>query len=230
MYILGTGLVVYQYDLLSAWNLNTANYTSKSADVSGFGTITADLAFSSDGTKMYVFMSSGNDTVYQYDLLTPWDVSTAGGSPALNSYDMSAVISNGVGGTFSTDGTKMYVTDLTTQTVYQFDLSTAWDVTTAGGSPVAYSKDVSSEDTSPEIVRFRPDGSDMYVLGKNTNNIYQYSLTTPWDISTASYINKSANVSEKEIFYQTFDFKQDGRSFFIVGTIYDTVFEYIIRR
>jgi len=53
-------------------------------------------------------------------------------------------------------------------------LSTAWDVSTA--SYDSKSKDVSSEESSPFDVAFKPDGSKMYIVGYNNDTVYQYSM------------------------------------------------------
>ncbi|GAJ19106.1 unnamed protein product, partial [marine sediment metagenome] len=34
----------------------------------------------------------------------------------------------------------------------------------------------------------------MYVVGRINNTVFQYSLSTPWDVSTASYAWKSKDV------------------------------------
>ncbi|GAI59670.1 unnamed protein product, partial [marine sediment metagenome] len=74
---------------------------------------------------------------------------------------------------FKPDGTKMYITGEVTDTVYQYSLSTPWDVSTASYDKY---KDVSSQDTSPMGVCFKPDGIKMYIMGNKNDTVYQYSL------------------------------------------------------
>jgi len=59
-----------------ASGINTATYASLSKSVSAQEATPYGLAFSPDGTKMYI-VGQTNDTVYQYTLSTPWNVSTA---------------------------------------------------------------------------------------------------------------------------------------------------------
>ena len=60
----------------SSFNLSGASYDNKSFDVSGEETNPGSLFFKSDGTKMYVTGTAGDD-VNEYALSTAWDVSTA---------------------------------------------------------------------------------------------------------------------------------------------------------
>lgn len=94
---------------------------------------------------------------------------------------------------FNADGTKMYVLGFITDTVYEYDLSTAGDVSTAVYNSVSLY--VGSRDGQPMKIHFVPDGSIMYYLGQNNKTIYQYTLSTPWSLSTASYSGYSRNVS-----------------------------------
>ena len=112
-------------------------------------TATPGLAFKPDGTKMYVIGSTG-DTAYQYSLSTAFDLSTA-------SYDS---VSLGVGSqdtspmaiVFNGDGTKMYVLGSANASVYQYSLSTGFDLSTASYDSVSFS--VSSQDTAPYGIAF----------------------------------------------------------------------------
>ena len=121
MYIVGTNnKTVYQYTLSTAWDVSTASYASKSVNVSAQDSGPTSVAFSSDGTKMYVAGTS-NDMVYQYTLSTAWDVSTA--SYASNSVSFSAEETQPSSLAFNYDGTKMYVLGSANDAVYQYELN-----------------------------------------------------------------------------------------------------------
>lgn len=51
----------------AGWNLSSASYDSVSLFVFAQDSAAQDVAFSSDGTKMYVVCSS-TETIYQYSL------------------------------------------------------------------------------------------------------------------------------------------------------------------
>jgi hypothetical protein len=86
---------------------------------------------------------------------------------------------------FDSAGLRMYVTIDSVYSVFQYSLSTAWDVSTATYD--SKSKSVASEDSTPKHCRFNPSGTKMFVLGMSNSNICQYTLSTAWDISTAVY-------------------------------------------
>ena len=66
------------------------------------------LAFSPDGTKMFV-ISSNFDSVIKYDLTTAFDV-TSGDITTATSFSVKDQDERPNGLTFSPDGTKMFVT------------------------------------------------------------------------------------------------------------------------
>jgi len=59
--------------------------------------------------------------------------------------------------------------------IYEYDLSTAWDVTTAS---FLQSKLIITQDTSPNGIFFRQDGLKMYMAGDTNNRVYEYDLTS----------------------------------------------------
>jgi hypothetical protein len=120
----------------------------------------------------------------------------------------------------------MYVVGSSNDTVYQYTLSTAWDVSTA--TYVEKSKFVGDEDDYPFDVAFNPDGTKMYIMGYMECKVFQYTLSTPWDVSTATYANKSGDVRNEEITPYDVAFSSDGAKMYIVGDVHDTVFQYIL--
>ena len=62
----------------------------------------------------------------------------------------------------------------------EFSLSTAWDIRTTG-SAIQYSF---GEDFNPKSILFKPDGTKLYIVGSNTDCIYEKTLTSPWDLTT----------------------------------------------
>ncbi len=125
---------------------------------------------------------------------------------------------------FKTDGTKMYVVGETNDTVYQYSLSTAWDLSTASYDSVSFS--VAAQDTIPHDVVFKADGTKMYVVGVGADAVYQYSLSTAWDLSTASYDSVSFSVAAQENNPTDLFFKTDGTKMYVVGTTGDMVLQY----
>jgi len=124
---------------------------------------------------------------------------------------------------FKPDGTKMYIVGNSNDNVYEYDLSTAWDISTA-----SYSQNfaVGSQDGEPRGVCFKPDGSKMYVIGAANDNVYEYDLSTAWDISTASYSQNFAVGSQDGESRGVF-LKPDGSKMYVIGSQNDKVYEYV---
>ena len=157
-----------------------------------------------------------------YCFATAWDVSTASYDSKYKDVSSEDNIPYGVA--FKPDGSKMYIMGYTNKTVYQYSLSTAWDVSTATYD--SKYKSVSSEDSIPHGVAFKSDGSKMYIMGYGNDTVYQYSLSTVWDVSTATYDSKYKSVSSEESYPIDVAFKPDGSKMYIVGTSSDTVYQY----
>lgn len=211
---------------LLGWSLSNAVYDSKLGDASTETTLPSDVVFKTDGTKMYVLDSAAPETVYQYTLSTPFDVSTL-------SYDSLSVSvlseDNGPRGiAFKQDGTKMYMVGSTNTAVFQYTLSTPWNAGTASYDSV--SLNVGAETAWPHDVVFKPDGLKMYIIGTTPNDaIYQYTLSTAWDVSTASYDTVSFDVASEETSPTGMAFRTDGTRMFIVGEASpDTAFQYTL--
>ena len=185
---------VYQYTLSTPWDVSSASYASKSADVSSEDTECSGLFFSPDGTKMYVSGNS-NDTIYQYTLSTPWDVSTA--SYASKSLDVSTQCAGTGGIWFKTDGSKVYVIDLVDCEVYQYTLSTPWDISTGSYDSKLYDTTTESIDTALGVA-FNEDGSKMFVTAFDSQEVNRYTLSTPWDVSTASADSNAFDFSSQD--------------------------------
>jgi hypothetical protein len=221
-YIVGaTNDTVYQYSCSTAWDVSTASYDSKSFSVTTQETNPTGLFFKSDGTKFYI-IGNTNDTVYQYSCSTAWDISTA----SYDSKSFSVVTQDNAptGIFFKDDGTKFYIVGNTNDTVYQYSCSTAWDISTASYDSKSFS--VVTQDNAPTGIFFKDDGTKFYIVGITNDTVYQYSCSTAWDVSTASYDSKSFSVNTQENAPQTLFFKSDGTKFYIVGTGFDTVYQY----
>lgn len=174
---------IFQYSTLS-YNPDIANatYDSKSVSIGSLDTFPSGLAFKSDGTKVY-FGGVVQDKIFEMDLSTAWDISTASGS---TSFSVSSQDGTPLDVVFSPDGTKMMFIGRINDSVYEYTLSTAWDVTSAS---YVRAFSVASQDTLPWGLAFKPDGTEMYVGGDSGDQILQYTLSTGWDLSTASYTN-----------------------------------------
>lgn len=97
-----------------------------------------------------------------------------------------------------------------------------WDVTDA---VYLQELDVSGEESTPMDLFFKPDGTKMYLVGLDVDSILEYDLGTPWDVTTAVYLQEIL-VAAKELDPTGVFFKPDGTKMYTVGPAGDTVDEY----
>ena len=209
-------------DATEAYSINGATYDSVSFDVTQDSTITG-MCFNDDGTKMYVCGES-SDKVYQYSLSSAYDLSTA-------SYDsVSLDVSSQQGAprsvVFNNDGSALYIVGTSAAAVHQYTLSTEYDLST--GSYASKTVSVSTQELYPCGVIFNNDGASMYVVGSQNETVYQYTLSTPFDVSTASYASKSLDGSSEQSSSTGLAFNSDGTKIFIIGETPTKIFQYTL--
>lgn len=199
-------------------DLANASYDSVSFSVAGQEPNAIGLFFKSDGTKVYIIGFS-NDSVYQYSLSTAWDVSTA----SYDSKSLSVAAKDTVPRDiwFKSDGTEVYVVGTSSNSVHQYSLSTAWDVS-SGTFTQSFS--VSAQSSFTRGVTFKPDGTKMYISSTSSDDIYQYSLSTAWDVSTSSYDSKSLSTGTPNPTAPRFN--PDGTKLWLVDGSPDDVRQY----
>jgi sugar lactone lactonase YvrE len=214
LYITGISTdAVQQYTLSTAFDLSTATYDSISFSVASQETSPKAVIFNNDGTKMYI-SGSDNDTCYQYSLSTAWNVSTA--SYASKSFSFSTQDGNPNSITWNNDGTKLYLGGLDSNRVYEYDLSTAFDLSTASYNSVNLDL-TGAIGGSADGLQFNNDGSKLFVSARSTVGIYQFSLTTAYDLSTASYDSVSYNYGGQTSGPHDIYFKSDGSKLFVLN-------------
>ena len=152
-------------------------------------TLTADttLTFASvptDARWSYTFNTTLSSA---YDL-------TSATTAVQNSFTVNPQDSLPSGLFFKPDGTKMYMSGDTGNDINEYDLSTAWDISTASFLQLF---SVAGQETFPYEVFFSPDGIYMYTCGESSDSVHQYTLGTAWDISSAVF-TRSLSVTTRE--------------------------------
>ena len=223
MYVVGnTGNDVMQYSLSTAWDVSTASFDSVTLSVGSQDGTPNGLAFSSDGTKLYI-TGNVNNRIFQYDLSTAWDLSTA-------SYASKSLLTSTAAGSgpiepfMRSNGTDFYYLDNDDDTVYQYTLSTANDISTA--SYASKSVSVASQETTPTGLTFSSDGTKMFVCGQVGDDVNQYTLSTAWDVSTASFDNIRFAFNTQAINPAGIDLKPDGTKLYMISNAGDAVYQY----
>ena len=191
----------------------TYGYNTKLLDnIFNLGSADTELQcfeFGDSGNKLYL-VGSGDDNVQQFSLSTPYDVETQSYDAA---YTLTGVaIPTGI--YWKPDGTRFFIMNLSNDSVYEYSCSNAWDVTT-GTITQVQSASVSSQDTSPVGLTFKPDGTKMYITGDSGNEIDEYNLGTAWDINTLSFVQVKTGVSNGNP--GNISFSPDGTKMFLTS-------------
>ena len=217
--------VVFFFFLFSSNSFGFITF-KQSKDISSDATGLRQINFKPDGKIMYVTnrekdTTSEVDSVKQYSLSTPFDISTAtlSSSTTLTNIDKPHAIH------FKTDGKVMYVVDNGSLTIEQYNLTTAWDTST-----LVYDDNftISDEDQLRSLA-FKYDGTKMYVTGNETEVIQQFTLSTPWDVTSATKDStESSALTGKEDNPRSIQFNSDGTIFYIGGNGSDSIHKYTL--
>lgn len=222
MYVVGTGSdTVYEYDLSTAWDTESASY-NQGFSVSSQDATPRGLFFREDGLKMYI-VGQTNRRVYEYNLSTAGDVSTASFS---QSFEVTSQEFQPMGVFFKPDGTKMYIIGQIGDEVNEYDLSTAWDVTSSSFNQLF---SVAAQETNPRDLFFREDGLKMYIVGVQApRDVNEYDLSTGWDISTASFTQAFNVFNQVAAGGDGLFFKNDGTKMYVTASTKGRIFTYAL--
>jgi hypothetical protein len=163
-------------------------------------------------------LGSQGDDVNEYNLVSPWVLT---GMTFVASYLVGQGETTPSGLDFKPDGTKMYVVGTFIDTVLEYTLSTPWSVATA-----TYTQrfSVSAQETTPAALTFNSDGTRLYLLGATGDNITEYRLSSPYDISTAVFFTTGFTFTA-ETAPQGIYFNGTQNKAYIVGTTLRVVYE-----
>ena len=162
-----------------------------------------------------------NDSVFEYTLTTAWNVSTAS---FVDSFSVASEGSSPSDLIFSKSGEKMFVTDNNGDEVNEYTLSTAWDVSSASFEDAL---DISNEELFPTGIAFSKSGKKMFIAGGHGDDVSEYTLTTAWDVSTASFVD-SFSVASQDTNPTGIAFSKSGEKMFIAGNDKNRVYEYTL--
>ena len=164
----------------------------------------ANAATNTEVAALREAMTSASFVSGQYDLSTATLVDYF----SVNSQDTSPY-----GLAFSATGHKMYVAGITQKAIFEYDLSTNFDVSTASYTA---NYGVIAQDNSPNEVVFNNDGTKMYVLGDQNNSVYEYALSTAWSVTSAT-LSSTFSVGTYETDPWGLRFNNDGTLMFTLG-------------
>ena len=220
------------------------------------------IAFNPDGTKMFVSAGNasssphdagdGDDFINEYNLPTPFDISTAVYAGDSARCDLTGTIRGNIGDmVFSSDGLKIFtVTRGTNGTnrdlVYRYDLTAPYDVSTC-----VYVANVNPDTTAIQDgwrygslgvnknhvqgIEINPDGTKIFLSFNDANNpdsldgIREYTLSTPYDLSTISQVD-NAGILLTQSNPDAIFFSANGKRIFVTDHVRHTVAQYSLSK
>ena len=119
---------------------------------------------------------------------------------------------------FSPDGKTMFVVGVQSDTLRQYSLGTAFDLSSS--PTLEQSKIITLVQNAPQDIEFNSDGTIIYVIGTQGGNdgIDQWTLSSPYDISSVTEAASSKNTPIGDN-PRGLKFSNDGKKLFIVHQI-----------
>ena len=183
---------------------------------------------------MYITRRIDNENAFitQYSLSTPFDISTATKSSSTQ------LVGDGVPQMrlphaieFKSDGTKIFVTTNKDPTsVYQYKLTTPWD-TSSLEYEIRFQVDLDGLGNEDQVraLTFKPDGTRMFIGGRDLHKIREYILSTPFDLTSGVSVGSlSASLEDADNNMRNIQFNSDGTILYIGGNENNNMNKYIL--
>lgn len=226
----GTTDRIHQYALTANWDITTiaatetTNYYYGSYESNAF-----DFSFSPDGMHMYVTGTTA-DSLRHWTLTGAFDLTT------LVYNDFKSLVSNPYSHHITADGMHLFVMS-SSEYVYKFNFTTAWDASSIGGYVLADSGPTVTGSTFADSAAalggftITPDGLTLIACGNQYEKITHTSLITPHVMSDAANLTRheiSTAALNDDISNYAFGFSPNGKYMWLSGhnlktiTLFDT--------
>jgi hypothetical protein len=124
--------------------------------------------------------------VYKKQLSTPFDTSTV-----IDVENFPIAASSGESSPYCVgwdpDGTRLFIFGSVLKTIKKYDIGGApYNMGSATLSTDQLNLTTPFFDSFPICFRFKPDGTKLFVLGNTNPRVGEYTMSTPWNLSTAT--------------------------------------------
>lgn len=211
-----------EFNVPSPFDISSASFV-QSASISGDSSFPTGLFYRPNSFDLYVCATFG-PSILRYSTAS-WSLSSVTLDQSL---DVTGVIGNPYGVFIRrSDGAKLYVCGFAGfdvgQGVAEYDLSFAWDLSTATH---VQTLDVSAQEATPTGIVFKPDGTKMFITGQDEDRVFEYDLGTAWDVSTATFV-QSFDTSDQVTFLSGLFIDPDnGEHMYVISDFTSTLFQY----
>ena len=234
------GDLLYTTSLSTPYDPTTGSYSiSNPSHQLGIGALGAStiygFRFNDDGTKAFfthqTILTPSRGQVTEYSLSTPYDISTLS-STGTTAYDTEGDFAatdllniNSIA--FNADGTKMFLQSgdsIAGLGIFEYDLSSAYTLSTALYSRGFLYTSVLPANLQPFNILFNNAGTKLYVTDFRYDSIYEFDLSTGFDLSTISYNNVSLNFAATDTIPRQMMLSQDETQMYIMGAQNDNIY------
>jgi len=99
---------------------------------------------------------------------------------------------------------------------------TAFDITS---SAFALDTSINTQDSSPTGIAWNDDGSKLYEVGTSSTDIYQYTVSNPFDIDSASF---STSINTQDSLPSSIAWNDDGSRLYELGRGSSNIYQYSV--
>ncbi len=147
----------------------------------------------------------------------------------IDDFDISGVETISTSVKFSSDGKTMFIIGVNSDTLRQYSLNTAFDLSSS--PTLVNSLDVSSIQDAAQDIEFNSDGTVLFIIGRATGDrgIDRWDLNTPYDIGGIAVGDATREPLSGDL--RGFKFSNDGKKLFTItqnSTTVGTVTEYTL--
>ena len=181
-----TDHTIISWTLSVTGDISTAVYNSDEFVYYENSSAHQDLVFNEAGTQAWFVgadAGTGQNSIYEYSLSTAWDVSTLTAGTIFNIGANSSTLASAID--ISPDGLHFFVADEFTNLIRHWIALTPFTI--LGAIEQVDQFNAEFQETDLTGLAFRYDGCRMFTTGRNSDRIFQYDLSTPWDLNTVVY-------------------------------------------
>jgi sugar lactone lactonase YvrE len=183
-------------ELVNTSSLNSFSIETNTVDFTD--ETKTSIAFNSDGSKLF-HVNSQNNNIYSRNLSSNYDISSADSTLSSTSYGPSGLLAIGIN--IKPDDTKKYIADNGNQEIHEYSSGTSPDTS------------ISAQGSNINDIEFADSGNKLFELDKD-GTVYQYSLDTAYDISSASYNDNSLSTNSNA---RAIKFTPNGKMYIAIG-------------
>lgn len=204
---------VFEFSLSTAWDISTISSTPTTT-MTGIADI-EDIAFSRDGSIMFLTLGGITTRLARYVLPSPWTIQT-GLTPTTQTLTPSIPGFTAV--SYSFDGLTYFVSGTSNDDITRFTVSNAYDI--GGSSQETVS--VLAQQSVPLGLVISELGDRIFVAGRGPDAVTQYDLPTP-NVLTGYTNPVTVNVGAYEGSPRSVSFSTDGQNMYVVGAAGDGI-------